>query len=123
MAIQLKRVYEKPSKQDGCRILVERLWPRGLSKPQAKVDLWLKEAAPSTALRQWFQHDPAKWKEFKRRYFLELEENNAVLHDLQRRASKGKVTFVYGSREERLNSATALKEYIETHFRSVRPVE
>lgn len=117
MSIQLKRVYETPSKQDGYRILVERLWPRGLSKPQAKVDLWLKGTAPSTALRQWFQHDPDKWKEFKRKYFLELQDKKELLQDIRQRARKGKVTFVYASKEEQFNNAVALKEYIEKRLK------
>ncbi len=113
MPIQLKRVYLQPSKQDGYRILVERLWPRGLSKSQAKVDLWLKETAPSTTLRQWFQHDPKKWKEFKKRYFLELHDKDTWLQDIRKRAKKGTVTFVFGSKEEEFNNAVALKEYLE----------
>ena len=117
MSIQLKRVYEQPSKQDGYRILVERLWPRGLTKPQAKVDCWLKEAAPSTALRQWFQHDPTKWKEFRKKYFLELRDKNELLQMVQQRLKQGRVTFVYASKESRLNNAVALKEYIEKHLK------
>ena len=88
MPILLKRVYEKPSKDDGVRVLVERLWPRGISKAQARVDVWLKEAAPSTALRKWFSHDPNKWNDFKMKYFVELETQHMVLKDLRSRTKK-----------------------------------
>ena len=83
MTIQLKRVYEAPSKSDGTRILVDRLWPRGLTKERAHVDLWLKEVAPSTELRKWFAHDPAKWSEFKKRYHAELDANPAAIAELR----------------------------------------
>ena len=98
---------------DGCRILVERLWPRGLSKQDAKIDLWLKEAAPSTDLRRWFNHDPDKCAEFKRRCFQELHARQESLHPIFERVSAGQVTFVFASREFRLNNAIALKEYVE----------
>lgn len=113
MAIMLKRAYEKPEPEDGLRILVERLWPRGISKEDAKVDAWMKDVAPSNELRKWYGHDPAKWTEFKKRYFEELDgEKDAV--DALRKTIKGKeVTFVYGSKEEKLNSAAALREYLE----------
>ncbi len=112
-SISLKRVYETPSRSDGCRILVERLWPRGLSKQVAKLDLWSKEAAPSAGLRRWFNHDPDKWAEFKRRYFKELRGRQDSLDPILERVRDGKVTFVFASRESRLNNAVALKEYVE----------
>ena len=113
MAISLKRAYEAPARTDGCRILVERLWPRGLSKQDAKIELWLKEAAPSTDLRRWFSHEPKKWKEFKRRYFEELRGRSEALEPIIERVRAGQVTFVFGSRETRFNNAVALKEYLE----------
>ncbi len=113
MPITLKRVYETPSRSDGCRILVERLWPRGLSKQDAKVDLWPKEAAPSPDLRRWFNHEPDKWAEFKRRYFKELHGRREALEPILERLRAGRVTFVFASRESRFNNAVALKEYVE----------
>ena len=113
MAISLKRAYEAPSRSDGCRILVERLWPRGLSKQDAKIDLWAKEAAPSTELRRWFSHEPDKWAEFKRRYFKELRARRESLEPIRERVRAGQVTFVFASRETRFNNAVALKEYVE----------
>jgi uncharacterized protein YeaO (DUF488 family) len=111
--ISLKRVYEKPSKSDGFRILVERLWPRGLSKEKASVDLWLKEVAPSAELRKWYSHDVEKWKEFKKRYTKELKNKKDLLDEIKKRAKKGKVTFVYAAHDEEHNSALVLKEYLE----------
>jgi len=113
MRISLKRAYETPSRADGCRILVERLWPRGLSKEDAKIDLWAKEAAPSTQLRKWFKHEHAKWPEFKRRYFKELKAQEEALEPILERARAGRVTFVFASRESEFNNAVALKEYLE----------
>ena len=113
MSIALKRVYETPAPSDGCRILVERLWPRGLSKANAKVDLWSKETAPSAELRRWFNHEPDKWEEFKRRYFKELEDQQEALSPLLERVRAGQVTFVFASRETRFNNSVALKEYVE----------
>jgi len=113
MAIGLKRVYDDPEPGDGTRILVERLWPRGLSKEDAAVDLWPKELAPSTELRRWFDHDPDKWAEFERRYFAELGEQPEALEPVLEQARAGPVTFVFASRETRYNNAVALKEYVE----------
>ncbi len=113
MPIALKRAYEAPSRSDGCRILVDRLWPRALSKQDAKIDLWPKEAAPSTELRRWFNHEPDKWAEFKPRYFKELRARQESLHPILERVRAGRVTFVFASRESRLNNAVALKEYVE----------
>ena len=112
MPILLKRIYEAPLKQDGFRVLVERLWPRGLSKEKARVDLWLKEVAPSAELRKWFGHDPSKWVEFKTRYFEELSLREDVVKDISRRARKETITLVFASREEHYNNAVALKEYL-----------
>ncbi len=115
MAIKLKRVYEKPDDSDGIRVLVERLWPRGLSKEKAKVDVWLKDAAPSTELRKWFSHDETKWKEFKKRYYLELDQNPVALKPILDLPSTANITFVFASKEEQFNNATALKDYISNY--------
>ncbi|HET7289483.1 MAG TPA: DUF488 family protein, partial [Thermodesulfobacteriota bacterium] len=98
---------------DGVRILVERLWPRGLSKKDAHMDIWLKDIAPSTELRKWFSHDPAKWEEFRGRYFKELNKNHEAVKKLLDITERSDVTFVYGSKEKQYNSAAALKDYIE----------
>ena len=111
--IRLKRAYDEPSKQDGMRILVERLWPRGVSKEKAAVDLWLKDLAPSTELRKWYGHDPEKWDEFRKRYWLELGEKGDLLMLLKHRTTEGTVTFVFAASDEERNSAVALKEYLE----------
>ena len=113
MPIFLKRVYEKPTAEDGKRILVDRLWPRGLKKEAAKIDEWLKDVAPSTELREWYSHDPAKWSEFKKRYWKELEAKRDSVLKLAKESKRSKVTFVFGSKEEKLSNANALKEYIE----------
>jgi uncharacterized protein YeaO (DUF488 family) len=110
MKINLKRVYEKPTKEDGLRVLVDRLWPRGLTKQKAKIDLWLKDIAPSTELRKWFGHDPEKWKEFRKRYQKELKENKEQIEILKGQQQKGTVTLVYGARDEEHNEAIVLKE-------------
>jgi uncharacterized protein YeaO (DUF488 family) len=111
--IQLKRAYETPSPTDGERVLVERLWPRGLTKRKAAVDLWLKEVAPSPELRKWFAHDPAKWKQFERRYWNELRREKEPVALLRRKAKHGTVTLVYAARDEEHNGALALKEFLE----------
>ncbi len=113
MSVQLKRIYEPPGKSDGARVLVERLWPRGVSKQNAKLALWARELAPSTELRKWFDHEPARWDEFKGRYFAELDARREALEPLLALTSAGPVTFVFASREEKLNNAVALREYIE----------
>jgi uncharacterized protein YeaO (DUF488 family) len=113
VAISLKRAYDPPARTDGCRILVERLWPRGLTKQKARIDLWAKDAAPSTELRRWFGHDPDKWTEFKRRYFGELQEQEDAVQAIRARVRAGHVTFVFASREPRFNNAVALKEYLD----------
>lgn len=116
MQIKLKRVYNKAEESDGVRILVERLWPRGLSKKDAQVDLWLKDVAPSGELRKWFGHDPSKWDEFRKLYFAELESKSEALGELTNVLRKGDVTFVYASKEENYNNSVALKEYLEKRY-------
>lgn len=111
--IQIKRAYEAYSPTDGKRILIDRLWPRGISKEEVKLDLWLKDIAPSTELRQWFGHDPAKWREFKKRYISEIKSNTQALSQIQTLVKKGKVTLVYGAKDEEHNDAVVLKEYLE----------
>ena len=112
MSLAVKRVYEPPADGDGQRVLVDRLWPRGLSKDAAKVDLWLKEVAPSTGLRKWFGHDPAKWEEFRRRYFAELDAAAEAIESLRRLAKGRRVTLVHGARDTEHNDAVALLEYL-----------
>lgn len=112
MGIQVKRVYETPSSTDGMRILIDRLWPRGLTKEKAHVDLWLKELAPSTALRKWFDHDPAKWDAFQQRYAQELRQQPAALERLTGLIDSGQATLLFGSKEERFNDAVALKAFM-----------
>lgn len=136
--LYLKRAYEKASKQDGIRILVDHLWPRGVSKEEADLDLWLKDVSPSNELRDWFGHDPKKWTEFKKKYFEEIHKQKDVighepeqweefkkkylkdwdkhpniLHQLKELAKHHTVTFVYAAHDEQYNNAVALKEYIE----------
>lgn len=113
MPVLVKRVYERPHPSDGTRILVDRLWPRGLSKATAHIDYWAKAIAPSTLLRRWYSHDPAKWTEFRRRYFAELEANPEGMAELRRHLGKGRVTLLYSSKEEQLNNARALQQYLE----------
>jgi uncharacterized protein YeaO (DUF488 family) len=110
--IRLKRVYEKPSRLDGSRILVDRLWPRGLTKERAAVTLWLKDVAPSTELRKWFGHDPAKWKQFQARYRKELREKKDALKLLRQKGKTRTVTLVYGARDEEHNEALVLKKVL-----------
>ena len=114
MNIKLKRVYEPANEADGKRILVERLWPRGLTKEKAQVDLWMKDVAPSTALRKWFDHDPAKWTEFQKRYRAELEDNSEQVAQLTEAIGKRKTTLVYGAKDEEHNAAIVLLEFL-TH--------
>jgi uncharacterized protein YeaO (DUF488 family) len=111
MKIKIKRVYEKPDKEDGIRILVDRLWPRGLTKEKASINLWLKDIAPSTELRKWFGHDPSKWDEFRKRYYQELKNNIEQISLLKEQMKKGTVTLVYGAKDEAHNEAFVLKEY------------
>ena len=110
MEIKIKRVYEKPAKEDGKRILVDRLWPRGLTKRKASVDLWLKDIAPSTELRKWFGHAPEKWKKFRERYQQELNKKREPVSILYEQLKKGEVTLVYGAKDQEHNEAIVLKE-------------
>jgi len=111
--IQLKRVYDKAAPEDGKRFLVERLWPRGINKSDLRVEAWLKDVGPSTALRQWFGHDPRRWDEFRRRYFRELEKNVEACEPIHRAAERGRVTLVYSSHDTEHNNAVALREFLE----------
>jgi len=111
--MKLKRAYEAASPDDGLRILVERLWPRGVSKQKAKIDLWLKDLAPSTELRQWYGHDPARWTQFRKRYWAELKDQGDLLALLKYVTEERAVTFVYAASGEERNSAVALKEFLE----------
>jgi len=115
--IQLKRAYDKPSRDDGLRVLVERLWPRGLTKERAAVDLWLKDVAPSPELRKWFGHDPDKWEQFQKRYWKELKENDDAVRLLKQKGKRGTVTLVYAARDEEHNGALALKRFLERRKR------
>jgi len=115
--IKLKRVYEAASRDDGVRILVERLWPRGIKKAALKLDTWLKDVAPSDGLRQWFGHEPKKWNGFRDRYFAELEANPQTWESVARAARRGRVTLIYSSRDMEHNNAVALKDYLEDKMR------
>ena len=111
--IRLKRVYESAAAGDGVRYLIERLWPRGVRKRSLQMEAWLKDAGPSTELRKWFSHDPQKWKEFRRRYFAELDRAPDSWAPIRDAAAKGTVTLLYSSHDAEHNNAVALKEYIE----------
>lgn len=111
--IRVKRVYDRPESGDGARFLVDRLWPRGIKRDALHLTDWLKEAAPSDSLRKWFGHDPAKWEEFRRRYFAELDKKPDALRPLLDAAIRGHVTFLFGTKDVRHNNAVALKEYLE----------
>lgn len=113
MGFRLKRVYDNPAKADGRRVLVDRIWPRGLTKEEAQIDEWLKEIAPSARLRKWFGHDPARWTEFKKRYAKELDDQPERVEQLAREARKRTVTLLFGAKDVEHNNAVALKEYIE----------
>ncbi len=116
--IKIKRVYDEPSRDDGKRILIDRLWPRGLKKEDARIDEWIKEIAPSNELRKWFNHDPDKWREFKRRFFAELRRTQVVVDGIISASRKGTVTLLFGAKEERFNNAVALQEYIESRVKT-----
>lgn len=110
--IRLKRAYEPPSPQDGARILVDRLWPRGISKQEAELELWMKDISPSNELRKWYNHDASRQDEFRRRYAHELEAHPDLMEDLRERARKGLVTLVYSARDETLNNAVVLRDLL-----------
>jgi|SRR6185503_18799428 len=113
MALKLKRVYAKPMKADGCRVLVDRLWPRGLTKKKAAVDHWLRDIAPSNALRRWYGHEPSRWLEFKRRYRAELKKQKEAMEALRGlRREHSTVTLLFSSKEEERNNAVALKSFL-----------
>ena len=111
--IKLKRVYEEETRADGVRYLIERLWPRGVRKESLHIDAWLKEAGPSTELRKWFNHDPEKWSEFRRKYFAELNQQTEAWAPIREAARRGTVTLLYSSHDTEHNNAVALKEYVE----------
>ncbi|MCG3154848.1 MAG: hypothetical protein DKINENOH_01444 [bacterium] len=114
MLIKVKRIYDAPAADDGFRILVDRLWPRGMKKDSAPIDLWLKEIAPSDELRKWFGHEPAKWAAFKKRYFAELRRQPELLALLRLHARAGAVTLLYGAKDEKHNNAVALLEFLQS---------
>jgi uncharacterized protein YeaO (DUF488 family) len=113
VVIKVERIYNNPRGNKTFRVLVDRLWPRGLSKTSVKVDLWQKDIAPSNSLRKWFSHDENKWNDFKDRYFKELEKNSESVNTILDKISEGPITLLYGSKEEKYNNAIALKEYLE----------
>jgi len=110
--IRTKRIYDAPSRNDGYRALVDRLWPRGIKKEKAGIELWLKDAAPSDELRKWFNHEPQKWGVFKKRYFAELENKQSILGPIIKRLG-GDVTLLYSAKDRQYNNAVALREYLE----------
>ena len=114
MKVKLKRAYAPAEPDDGYRILVDRLWPRGLAKKSAQIDLWLKDIAPSSELRKWFDHDPKRWRSFRAKYFREIDSRPDPLAVLLDQVRKGPVTLVYGAREERYNDAVVLNEYLSS---------
>ena len=113
MDIALKRAYDPPAKSDGRRVLVDRIWPRGVARDDLRIEAWLKELAPSPGLRKWFGHDPDKWEKFKERYARELDERPEALAQLAEMAKAGRLTLVFGARDTEHNSAVALREYLE----------
>lgn len=120
MKLQLKRVYDPPAATDGARILVDRLWPRGLSKDKVKIDHWLKDLAPSDGLRKWFAHDPEKWQEFKARYHRELDANAEAVKKLRALLRAKRVTLLFGAKDLQHNNAAALSEYLQPKKRKGR---
>jgi len=119
MIVRLKRVYLPAEPSDGFRILVDRLWPRGLAKESARIDLWLKDIAPSTGLRKWFGHDAKRWRSFRTKYFREIDSHADALAVLLDHVRKGPVTLVYAAREERYNDALALNEYLSSRWKKL----
>lgn len=111
--IRIKRVYEEPQAADGFRVLVDRVWPRGVSKDRAAVDLWMKEIGPSPELRKWFGHKPERWKEFQKRYEKELDDKQTLLDELRQHAEKGPLTLVYSAKDEERNQAVVIKDVLE----------
>ena len=115
MTISIKRAYDPPSPEDGVRILVDRLWPRGVSKENLRLDMWLKDVAPSDALRQWFGHDPKRWTEFERRYSEQLKQNTAAWEPIAEAARKHHVTLIFGAKDTEHNNAVVLSHFLRTH--------
>ena len=115
MIVKIKRIYDQANDSEGIRILVDRLWPRGIKKNAAEINFWAKNLAPSNELRKWYNHDHKKWNEFRRRYFAELDSNPEGIAELQNHMSGNVIIFLFSSKELKLNNATALKEYIDTH--------
>ena len=113
MSVKVKRVYGQPAKSDGHRVLVDRVWPRGVKKSNARIDEWLREIAPSTGLRKWFKHDPAKWVQFKKKYAAELDQHREEAEKLARESRKRTVTLLFAAKDSAHNNARALKEYVE----------
>ncbi len=115
MSIAIKRVYDAPADGDGERILVDRIWPRGLTKAKARISAWLKDVAPSTELRKWFAHDPQRWNEFRQRYFDELKGNTEAVADLAGRAKRGHITLVFAAHDADHNNAAVLADWLNMH--------
>ncbi|HSO06076.1 MAG TPA: DUF488 family protein [Pelomicrobium sp.] len=115
--LQVRRIYEAPARGDGRRILVDRLWPRGLAKDKVKVDYWARDVAPSNELRRWYRHDRDKWDEFRRRYAAELDANGEAVAELERQIGSGAATLLFGAKETEYNNAVALKAYLEARRR------
>lgn len=120
MAIAVKRVYDPAGQEDGLRILVDRLWPRGLSRTDARIDRWDRDMAPSTELRRWFNHDPKRWVEFKRRYSVELDEQRLLIETIRGEVARGTATLLFAAKDTEFNNATALREYLTQSTRSSR---
>jgi uncharacterized protein YeaO (DUF488 family) len=123
VSIAVKRVYEPAAKSDGYRVLVDRVWPRGLKKEDAALDIWARELAPTTALRQWFGHDPARWEAFRHRYASELDARRAFWRPLITQAERHRVTLLYGAKDEEHNQAVALKMYLDCWIKANGMVE
>lgn len=118
MQLRLKRAYDTPQPQDGTRILVDRLWPRGVKKEDAAIDTWMKSIAPSTELRKWYGHDPSRWDEFRERYFAELDQAGDAVDEMLGYLRSGRVTLVFAAKDEAHSHALALKQYLERRFGS-----
>jgi uncharacterized protein YeaO (DUF488 family) len=121
MSIRLKRAYDPPAKDDGFRVLVDRVWPRGMTRQQLQVEDWLKDVAPSTELRRWFGHDPRRWDEFRKRYGEELAGQGEALERLVARARQGRLTLVFAAKDAQHNNAVVLKEHLEQRLRDEAP--
>lgn len=119
--VKLKRAYDTAARSDGHRILVDRIWPRGVARSELRLADWIKDAAPSDGLRKWFGHEPVKWPEFKRRYFQELDRHPGALAPLVEKSRAGTVTLVFAARDSEHNNAAALKEYLERHEPKLKP--